>query len=106
MLPDIEDVTQELNKVKGLLFKAERERDLNLKLLEYGKGGSGLGELMDTVYRGAVEYCVQLIARNSLPGFGDGGGLTDKAYSDISEHVKRKLETLELYRRKSRDSGS
>lgn len=100
-LPTIEDITQELNRVKGLLFKAERERDLNKKLLEHGKGKADLGELMDLVFRGAVEYCVNLIARRQLPGFGDGGGLTDKAYSDISADVKRSLEKLEIYRRKS-----
>lgn len=100
MLPDIEDITQELNRVKGLLYKAERERDLNMKLLEHGKNKIELGELMELVFRGAVEYCVNMIARRNLPGFGEGGGITDKAYSDISSEIKRELETLEIYRRK------
>ena len=101
MLPDIEDITQELNRVKGLLYKAERERDLNIKLLEHSKGKVDLGELMKLVYRGSVEYCINLIARKNLPGFGEGGGITDKAYADISSEVERDLEGLEIYRRKS-----
>ena len=48
-----------------------------------------------------VEYAVNLIARRSLPGFGDGGGLTDQGYSEIAEAVKGELEKLEVYRRES-----
>ena len=101
MLPDIEDITKELSRVKGELYKAERERDVNLALLEHGKNKRELSELMELVFRSAVEYAANLIARRSLPGFGDGGGLTDKAYSDISEEVKAELGRMEIYRRKS-----
>lgn len=100
-LPNIEDITKELSRVKGELFKAERERDVNLKLLEHGKNKADLADLMGLLYRSVVEYVVNLIARRSLPGFGDGGGLTDKAYSDIAEEVRTELERLEIYRRKS-----
>lgn len=100
-LPDIEDITKELSRVKGELFKVERERDVNLALLEHGKNKIELAELMELVFRSAVEYAVNLIARRSLPGFGDGGGLTDKAYSDISEEVKAELERMKIHRRKS-----
>jgi hypothetical protein len=37
-----------------------------------------------------------MCARNSLPGVGDGGGLTDKGYMDIANRVKKDLETLKL----------
>lgn len=100
-LPDIEDITKELSRVKGKLYKAERERDVNKALLEHGKNKVELSELMGLVFRSAVEYAVNLIARRSLPGFGDGGGLTDKAYSDIAEEVKKELDRMEIYRRKS-----
>ena len=97
MLPEIEDLTLELNRVKGKLFKAEHERDLNLKLLKL-RGDIDLPEIMETLYRFAVEYAVDRIARNNLPGFGDGGGLSDKAYADIASDVKRDLEAVKLYR--------
>ena len=91
LLPTVEDLTAELNRVKGKLYKAERERDLNLKLLEHGKGRAELGELMEVVYRGAVEYVVDMIARRNLPGFGDGGGLSDAAYAGIADEVRKRL---------------
>ena len=96
-MPEIEDLTLELNRVKGKLFKAEHERDLNLKLLKI-RGDIDLPEIMETLYRFAVEYAVDRIARNNLPGFGDGGGLSDKAYADIASDVKRDLEAVKLYR--------
>ena len=101
-MPEIPDLTQELNRVKGELFKAERERDLNKALLEHGKGAKELGELMGLVYRSAVEYAVDLVARRNLPGFGDGRGSSDRGYADIAELVKDELEKLEVYRRKAR----
>lgn len=101
-MPEIPDLTQELNRVKGDLFKAERERDLNKALLEHGKGAKELGELMGLVYRSAVEYAVDLVARRNLPGFGDGRGISDRGYADIAELVKDELEKLEVYRRKVR----
>ena len=38
MLPATEDITKELNRVKGELFKTERERDMNAALLKVYKG--------------------------------------------------------------------
>lgn len=98
MLPQVEDVTAELNRVKGELYKAERERDMNLALLRHGKGKEELSGLMTEVYRCAVEYAVDLVARRSLPGFGDGGGLTDKAYADIAGEVRAALGQMKLHR--------
>ena len=100
MLPGIEDLTKELNKVKGALWKAEHERDLNKKLLEHSKGKVELGELMEEVYRAAVGYAVNIVIRKGYPGFGDGGGITESGYSDIAEEVKKVLNGMEIYRRK------
>ena len=98
-LPGMEDISRELNKVKGELYKAESERELNRALLEHGKGKKELGELMELVYRKAEEYVVNLVARRSLPGFGDGGGLPDVEYGRIAEEVRKELEGLKVYRR-------
>ncbi len=99
-LPDVSDLSDELKKVKGELFKAERERDLNRQLLAHGENKVELGELMELVYRSAVEYAADLIARRELPGFGDGGGLTPQAYAEIAADVKAELDRLLIYRRK------
>jgi len=101
MLPAVEDIAAELNRVKGELFKAERERDMNLALLRHGKEQVTLAELMTEVYRGAAEYAVNMIARRNLPGFGDGGGLTDKAYADIAEEVRSALAGMRIHRSRS-----
>ena len=99
-LPDVSDLSDELKKVKGELFKAERERDLNRQLLAHGENKVELGELMELVYRSAVEYAADLIARRELPGFGDGGGLSPQAYAEIAADVKAELDRLQIYRRK------
>ena len=99
-LPETADLSDELKKVKGELFKTQRERDLNQALLSHGANKIELGELMELVYRSAVEYACDLIARRELPGFGDGGGLTAQAYEEIAADVKKELERLEIYRRK------
>lgn len=98
MLPSVPDLTAELNKVKGLLYKAERERDINLKLLEHGKNKAQLAELMDMLYRKVVEYAVDLVARRNLPGFGDGGGISDRSAAEIAETVRKELDQLKIYR--------
>lgn len=98
MLPDVEDVSRELSRVKGELYKAERERDINLKLLKHHPESECLAELMELVYRSAVEYTVNLIARKNLPGFGDGGGLSSSAYGNIATHIRKELENLKIHR--------
>jgi len=98
MLPSVEDITLELSKMKGNLFKTERERDLNLALLKHNENKVQLAELMESIYRGVVEYTADLIARGSFPGFGDGGGLSARGYADIAQKVKRELAEMELYR--------
>lgn len=99
-MPEVEDLTKELNKVKGELFKTKCERDLNLDLLRHSENKNTLAELMQGVFCRAVEYVTDLVARNSLPGVGEGGGLTEKGYADIAAQVKRELDELELHRKK------
>jgi hypothetical protein len=41
-----------------------------------------------------------LVARGNLPGFGDGGGITDKAYSDIARKVEGLLNDMKVFRGK------
>jgi hypothetical protein len=37
-----------------------------------------------------------MVARNSLPGIGDGGGLSAAGYAALSERVKVDLEKLKV----------
>ncbi len=99
-MPAIPDLTADLNRVRGLLCKTEHERDINLKILEHNKNKVELGELMKFIWKSAVEYTVDLVARGNLPGFGDGGGITDKAYEDISRKVEGMLEDMRVFRGK------
>ena len=100
-MPSMPDLTADLNRVRGLLCKAEHERDMNLKILEHNKNKCELGELMKCIFKNAVEYAVDLVARGNLPGFGDGGGITDKAYSDIARKVEGLLNDMKVFRGKS-----
>lgn len=99
MLPGIDDVTAELTKVKGELFKTVRERDLLKKLLDHSRDKATLEELMTLLYKSCVEYVRDMIVRNNLPGFGDGGGLNHKGYVEIASEVKRRMDELEVYRK-------
>ncbi len=99
-LPSMEDITKELNRAKGDLTKVTLERDLNLKLLKHSKDREGLADLMGLLFKGVVEYTANLVARNSLPGVGEGGGLTEKGLFEISQVVREELEKLEIYRKK------
>jgi hypothetical protein len=54
---------------------------------------------MGELYRGVVGYTANLVARNSLPGVGEGGGLTEKGLAEIAEIVRNELEKLDIYRK-------
>jgi hypothetical protein len=99
-MPSMPDLTADLNRVRGLLCKAEHERDMNLKILEHNKNKVELGELMKYIWKGAVEYVVEMVARGNLPGFGDGRGITEKAYAEIARKVEGWLEEMEVFRKK------
>lgn len=53
---------------------------------------------MEAMYRGCVEWIVNMAARNALPGVGEGGGLTERGYEQVSKKVKSELENLMIYR--------
>lgn len=108
-LPSIDDLTHELRRVKGLVVKLETERDImkgELKVVRNrlfklegrpkdGYAGS-VEELMTTMYEKALEYAVDLAARNSFPGIGDGGGLSESGYAAIGRKVKSELGKLDI----------
>ena len=99
-MPSMPDLTADLNRVRGLLCKTEHERDMNLKILEHNKNKCELGELMKFIWKGAVEYVSEMVARGNLPGFGDGRGITDKAYEEIARKVEGMLEDMRVFRGK------
>ena len=101
-MPAVADLTAELAKLKGQLYKAEKERDLNLTLLRHADGKAELAELMKLCFNSAVAYAVDLVARNNLPGFGDGGGISELAYSETAEIVRKALEEMKVYRSKAK----
>ena len=53
-------------------------------------------ELMEGVYQELLGYIVEMIARNALPGIGDGGGLSASGLREVSDRVKRDFEKLKL----------
>jgi hypothetical protein len=95
-LPGMEDVTEELNRIKGEYAKLLAKYKTAKRLLNHVQHKETFMDLMDGVYRCLIEYIVEMVARNSLPGFGDGGGLTDAAYVDIAHRVERDFEKLKL----------
>lgn len=95
-LPSMEDVTEELNKIKLEYAKLEARHKTAKHLLNHVQHKETFLELMEGIYKVLIEYIVEMCARNSLPGVGDGGGLTDKGYMDIANRVKKDLETLKL----------
>lgn len=101
-MPAIPDLTADLNRVRGLLCKAEHERDINLKILEHNKNKVELGELMKYVWKSAMEYVSEMVARGNLPGFGDGRGITEKAYAEIARKVEGLLEDMAVFRGKGK----
>ena len=93
-LPDMGDVTDELSRVRLKLKEAETERDLAREAVSHADGGTTLEELMRSCYGLVIEYVWECIVRNSLPGIGDGGGLTDKAREQIAKRVQQDLQRM------------
>lgn len=92
------DLTAELSKVKGQLFKVERELEINLKLMRHKDPGRELSDLMESIYRCCVEFVLDLIIRESIPGMMSGGGLSEQGRKEISNRVKSDLSDLRLHR--------
>lgn len=95
-LPGMSDITEELNRVKLEYAKLAAKYKTAKRLLNHVQHKESFAELMEGVYRHLIEYVVEMVIRNSLPGIGDGGGLTAAGYAEISERVKFDLEKLKL----------
>jgi predicted DNA-binding protein len=95
-LPGMADITEELNRVKLEYAKLAAKYKTAKKLLNHVQHKETFAELMEGIYQHLIEYVVEMVIRNSLPGMGDGGGLTVAGYAAISDRVKADLEKLRL----------
>jgi predicted component of type VI protein secretion system len=73
-LPDMEDITEELNRVKHEYAKLEARWKTAKSLLNHVQHKETFAELMENIYRYLIEYVCEMVVRNALPGPGDGGG--------------------------------
>ena len=62
--------------------------------VEHVSGSRDLRELMRLVYRLYTEYVWECVVRNSLPGLGDGGGLSEKGLEAVARRVERDLSEV------------
>ena len=76
----------------------ERELEMNLKLMRHKDPGRELSDLMECIYRCCVEFVLDLIIRESIPGMMSGGGLSEQGRKEISNRVKSDLSKLRLHR--------
>jgi hypothetical protein len=95
-LPGVADVTGELNNVKLEYRKLVAKYKTAKSLLNHVQHKETFLELMENIYRELVEYIVEMVARNALPGLGDGGGLSDAGYREISDRVRKDFDKLKL----------
>lgn len=95
-LPGMADITEELNRVKLEYAKLAAKYKTAKKLLNHVQHKETFAELMEGIYQHLIEYVVEMVIRNSLPGMGAGGGLTAAGYAAISDRVKADLEKLRL----------
>lgn len=91
-LDQVEDITKELSRVKGLLFKSERERDIALQVCHHCRDKAEKEAFVELAWEGWTEICWQWLVRNSLPGIGDGGGLTDRGREAVAKEALAWLE--------------
>lgn len=95
-LPGMADITEELNRVKYEYEKLEARWKTARSLLNHVQRKETFAELMENIYRYLIEYVVEMVVRNALPGLGDGGGLTAAGYAEIGERVRQDLEKLKI----------
>lgn len=96
LLPGMDDITEELNRVKLEYSKLAAKYKTAKKLLNHVQHKETFFELMDGIYRCLTEYIVEMVTRNALPGIGDGGGLSEVGYQEVASRVKQDLEKLRL----------
>lgn len=95
-LPGMEDVTQELNNIKLEYSRLESKYKTAKSVLNHVQHKETFQELVENIYRYVIEYTVEMVSRNALPGIGDGGGLSQKGYADIASRVKADLEKMKI----------
>ena len=95
-LPGMSDVTEELNRIKLEYAKLLAKYKTAKSLLNHVQHKETFAELMEGIYRYLIEYVVEMVVRNALPGMGDGGGLSAAGYAEIGERVKSDLEKLKV----------
>jgi hypothetical protein len=95
-LPGMEDMTDELNRIKLEHSKLESKYKTMKSILNHVQHKETFQELVENIYRYVIEYTVEMVARNALPGIGDGGGLTDAGYAAIAARVKGDLEKMKI----------
>jgi hypothetical protein len=95
-LPGLSDVTEELNHIKLEHSKLESKYKTMKSILNHVQHKETFQELVENIYRYVIEYTVEMVARNALPGIGDGGGLTDAGYSEIASRVRSDLEKMKI----------
>lgn len=91
-LPSVSDLTQELSVLRGHLFKMSRERDLAVAMLQNCRDSSERKAFFLLLLEGVVEIIWQWIARNSVPGIGSGGGLTESGREACAEEASKWIE--------------
>lgn len=95
-LPGMADVTEELNRMKNEYAKLEARWKTAKSLLNHVQHKETFAELMENIYRHLIEYVVEMVVRNALPGMGDGGGLSPAGYAALGERVRADLEKMKL----------
>jgi hypothetical protein len=96
LLPGMDDITEELNRVKLEYSKLAAKYKTAKKLLNHVQHKETFFELMEGIYRCLIEYIVEMVTRNSLPGIGDGGGLSEVGYQEVASRVKQDFDKLRL----------
>ncbi len=95
-LPGMDDVTDELNRMKLEYAKLEARWKTAKNLLNHVQHKETFEELMGNIYRHLIEYVVEMVVRNALPGMGEGGGLTAAGYAEIADRVKADLDKMRV----------
>lgn len=95
-LPGMDDVTEELNRIKLEYAKLEARWKTAKNLLNHVQHKETFEELMENIYRHLIEYVVEMVVRNALPGMGEGGGLTAAGYAEIADRVKADLDKMRV----------
>lgn len=95
-MPSMHDITNDVSLLKGRLKEVGKElRALRMKVKAAGPQEND--EFAQEVFRSAADMVSDWIARGAWPGFGDGGGITPKAYEMIAREARKVVERY--YRR-------